>query len=105
MAFHIAAQRSRGTSHRKTHKPCQDACRVALTPPGGRTSLPGPVELIVGAVADGGGSRALSHIGARMTVSLAVASMKSAWNARTMQDASPEELEAYWRRLCEDCRN
>lgn len=106
MAFHIAAQRARGPSHRKTHKPCQDACRAARAPLIHSENEKGdrPAELIIGAVADGGGSRDLSHVGARLTVSLAVASMTSAWDAHSLQAASAEQLASYWRALCEDCR-
>jgi hypothetical protein len=104
MAFHIAAQRSRGSSHRKSHTPCQDSCRVGRVFPDPQAPADGRIDLIVGAVADGGGSRPLSHIGARLTVSLALSSMRSAWNPQTMQRASPADLEIYWRRLCEDCR-
>src|ERR1044072_431298 len=106
MAFHIAAQRARGPAHRKIHKPCQDACRTARAPrvPSDNEKGDRPAELIIGAVADGGGSRDLSHVGARLTVSLAVASMTSAWNARALQAASAEQFATYWRALCEDCR-
>lgn len=105
MTFHIAAHRSRGTSHRKVHTPCQDACGVSKVLP---VATDKPTEdlreLVVGAVADGGGSRPFSHIGARMTVSLAISSMRSTWTAESMQLASPGDLEFYWRSLCEDCR-
>ena len=97
MSFHTAAQRVRGTSHRKSHAPCQDACRVVCKPDGAD-------ELVVGAVADGGSPRALSHIGARLAVSLAIASMKAVWNAHTMRQASVADLETYWRALYGDCR-
>jgi Protein phosphatase 2C len=106
MVFQIAAQRVRGASHRKIHSPCQDACgigRVLLADTADRETE--SKDLIVGAVADGGGSRALSHIGARLTVSLAVSSMKLRWNADRMEGASPDEFAAYWRNLCEDCRH
>ena len=101
MVFHLAAYRVRGASHRKAHTPCQDACRVGVVQ---TTHDGGEAELVVGAIADGGGSRPLSHIGARLSVSFAASSMKLAWNAETLQRASAAELDVYWRALYEDCR-
>lgn len=107
MSFSIAAQRVRGQAHRKNHTPCQDACRIAMADPGqnhGLSDREASDELVVAAVADGGGSRALSHVGARLTVSLAVAAMTARWTASALDQASAGELEEFWKALCEDCR-
>lgn len=107
MAFQIAAAMVRGTSHWRSHTPCQDAADVGIRHPGpaddARSGDP-TQHLVVGAVADGGGSRVLSQIGARLVVSLAKASMAASWTAARLNRASPEALQAYWRLLFEDCR-
>ena len=62
-------------------------------------------QLVVGAVADGGGSRVLSHIGARLAANLAASLMTARWEAEGFCSASEADLESFWRALFTDCRN
>jgi hypothetical protein len=60
--------------------------------------------LAVGALADGGGSRVLSHIGARLAASFAKSSMLACWTYARFLAASKAELDTFWKALIEDCR-
>lgn len=105
MPFHMAAAAVRGISHWRSHAPCQDAAVVGVRSltqegdPGGSCQ-----QLVVGALADGGGSRVLSHIGARLAVSVAKSAMLTCWTAARFLNASEDELDIFWKDLIEDCR-
>jgi hypothetical protein len=106
MDGHVAAATVRGTSHRRSHAPCQDAAvvgvRVSETHVADSDGDCGP--LVVGALADGGGTRVLSHIGARLVTSFAKSSMLACWTAARFLAASEDELDTFWKDLIEDCR-
>lgn len=106
MPFHVAAGTVRGISHWRSHAPCQDAAVVGVGTASPHEGEPAGTcrQLVVGALADGGGSRVLSHVGARLAVSLAKSSMLTRWTAARFLAASKDELDIFWKDLIEDCR-
>ncbi|MEK6975819.1 MAG: PP2C family serine/threonine-protein phosphatase [Candidatus Thermoplasmatota archaeon] len=73
----VLAGKRAGRSHRQRGDPCQDSFAVDVDPAGGRA---------VAAVADGLGSRPLSHLGSQAACDAAVASLRAepAWDRAAM---------------------
>ncbi len=103
MGFFGSAWRVRGQSHLRNGKPCQDFAVLDLTPAAAETG--GDINnLAVGIVADGGGSRELSHIGSRVSALIAAALVSQVWTVSSLNAASEEKLESFWRDVFADCR-
>lgn len=85
----------RGISHIRSGAPCQDAGSLWQSPDG---------RLLVGAVADGGGSLERSDTGAMLAATLAVSATAARLTAGGLDTASEEAFAAHWRTLIRDIR-
>ena len=98
MVWLASARSVRGNSHYASGLPCQDASAVATLSNG---------QVLIACIADGGGSAALSHIGASIATAITMGALSLLAPRLCLppeQQPDEEALKAFWRALVEDVR-